>query len=120
MIKYHNLGNNVVIAELTDNSYIIARTEDALELMGNAGVNDCNKIIINEKNLHEDFFNLRTGFAGEILQKFSNYRVKLAIIGNFSKYTSKSVQDFIRESNRGKSVFFTSDMESALKQLASA
>lgn len=30
------------------------------------------------------------GIAGEILQKLTNYSVKLAIIGNFDKYKSKS------------------------------
>ena len=38
--------------------------------------------------------------AGEILQKFSNYRVRLAIVGDFTPYSSKSIKDFIYESNK--------------------
>ena len=37
-------------------------------------------LVVPEANLCPDFFNLRTGFAGEMLQKFVNYRAKLAIV----------------------------------------
>ena len=37
-------------------------------------------LVVTEANLCSDFFNLRTGFAGEVLQKFANYRAKLAIV----------------------------------------
>ena len=53
----------------------------------------------------EDFFILSKGLAGEILQKFINYRAKIAIFGDFSKYTSKPLQDFIYESNKGRDIF---------------
>jgi hypothetical protein len=55
--------------------------------------------------------------AGDILQKFSNYRVKLAIVGDFIKYQNKSLQDFIRESNKGNTIFFVDNVESAFKRL---
>lgn len=37
-------------------------------------------LVIDEKNLTPDFFDLKTGLAGQVLQKFVNYRTKLAII----------------------------------------
>lgn len=37
-------------------------------------------LIIDETRLSPAFFDLRTGFAGEVLQKFTNYRVRLAIV----------------------------------------
>jgi len=37
-------------------------------------------LVLDEKELNPDFFDLKTGFAGEVLQKFVNYRTKLAII----------------------------------------
>jgi hypothetical protein len=37
-------------------------------------------LVIDEKDLAPDFFDLKTGFAGQVLQKFVNYRTKLAII----------------------------------------
>lgn len=51
------------------------------------------------------------------LQKFSTYDFKLAIIGDFSKHKSKSMQDFIRESNKGNRIYFVDDLASALKKL---
>lgn len=37
-------------------------------------------LILDEKSLGPAFFDLRTGFAGEVLQKFTNYRARLAIL----------------------------------------
>jgi hypothetical protein len=69
-----------------------------------------NKIIL--------FFDLKNGIAGEILQKFSNYRVRLAVVGDFSKYTGKSVHDFIRESNKVRHISFVHSTEEAIKILS--
>lgn len=49
---------------------------------------------------------LKTGIAGDVLQKFSNYRVRLVIVGGFSKYPGTSIRDFIYESNKGMLVNF--------------
>jgi len=117
MIKYHHTSNNTIIAEITDNHYLINDAQDILDLMADVGMNNCNRIIIHEHNLHKDFFDLKTHLAGEILQKFSNYRFKLAIIGDFSKYKSKSLQDFIRECNNGKMILFVENIETALSNI---
>lgn len=61
-----------------------------------------------------------TQLAGEILQKCSNYRIKLAIYGDYSGYTSKPLHDFIYESNLGNDFFFVSAREEALEQLFAA
>ena len=37
-------------------------------------------LIVTETNLCPEFFDLRTGVAGEWLQRFVNYRAKLAIV----------------------------------------
>ena len=58
------------------------------------------------------------GIAGEILQKFSNYRVQLAIVGNFSKYSGKSLHDFIYESNKGGQIHFVNSVSEALVKLS--
>lgn len=63
-------------------------------------------------------FSLKTRLAGNILQKFSNYRVHLAIIGDYSEIKSKSLKDFIYESNKSKRVLFVCDIQSALNLLA--
>jgi hypothetical protein len=107
-----------VIAELTEKAFRINDVQDALDMMADLGHNNCNRVIIHEQNLHEDFFNLKTGFAGEILQKFSNYKIRLAIVGDFARYQSRSLQDFIRESNRGNAIFFVRNTDTAIERLS--
>lgn len=115
-IETHHI-NNHKIAELNSTETIINHTEDGLDLLGNLYYQDFDKIIIYEDNITPTFFELRNGMAGEILQKFSNYRVSLAIVGNFSKYESKSLNDFIYESNKGRCVNFVNSLEEAIKTL---
>ena len=117
MIKYHTSKNSLIIAELIEKETIINEVKDILDLIADAGQNDSNRVIVYEHNLNKDFFDLKTRLAGDILQKISNYRFKLAIVGDFEKYKSKSLQDFIRECNRGRMIAFVSDLESALKKL---
>jgi hypothetical protein len=116
MFKFHEI-ENTVIAEMTDEIFVISDVQDAVDLLGNLSFSGCSRIIIRERNLSPDFFRLQTALAGEILQKFSNYRIKLAIVGDFSKYKSKSIHDFIRESNKGNLVFFCDNLDSALSKL---
>lgn len=104
---------------IIDKENSIDSIQDILDLMASARyLCDCSGIIIYKESLNDDFFDLKTRFAGEILQKFSNYRMRLAIIGDFSTYTSKSLRDFIRESNNGNLVFFKNDIEKALESLS--
>ena len=88
-------------------------------LMAAQGEAGTKNIAIDKKLIADVFFRLSTGLAGEILQKFTNYGVKCAIYGDFSHYTSKPLQDFIRESNRrGTDVLFTADEREAVERLA--
>jgi hypothetical protein len=107
----------VRIAEVKSAGIVIGQTQDALDLMANADYLGARKIMIREEHLDHAFFDLKTGMAGEILQKFTNYRVQLAIIGDFSKYPGKSIRDFIFESNRYGRINFVSSREEAIKKL---
>jgi len=107
------------IAEIISEEKVLMTTQDALDIMANAQYQGASHIIIYEKQLNPDFFDLRTGLAGDILQKFSNYQMKLLIIGEFTKFKSKSLVAFIAESNRVKQVVFVADKEAALEKIAS-
>lgn len=54
------------------------------------------------------FFELRNGIAGEVLQKFANYRLRVAFIGDLSAELTRSrpLRDFVRESNEGSQIWF--------------
>lgn len=107
--------NDTKIAEVISEIIIINNVEDGLDLLGNIYYQGINKIVIHEKNITPDFFDLKNGIAGEILQKFSTYRVRLAIVGDYSKYTSKSLKDFIYESHKGKHMNFVTSLTEAIK-----
>lgn len=113
----HILGKDRAI-EIKSDSILIKSSQDALDLMVDIEYQyNSRKIIIYKENLDEKFFDLKTGLAGEILQKFSNYMVQLVIVGDFSRYTGKSLRDFIFESNKNNLVFFVKDIATALDKV---
>jgi hypothetical protein len=97
---------------------LITDTQSALDLMATVKYETgFDRLAIQKSAVSEDFFMLSTGLAGEILQKFVTYQVKLAIFGDFSRYTSKPLRDFIYESNNGSQVFFVGTEEEAIAKL---
>lgn len=74
-------------------------------------------IVVDRDSLPDEFFKLSTGIAGEMLQKFSNYGVKLAVVGDFSAVQSQSLKAFIRECNRGRHVFFAENKDEGIEKL---
>lgn len=116
-IETHNI-NDTKIAEVILDETIIGTTDDGLDLLRNIYYQGFDRIVMNEKDITPDFFELKNGIAGEILQKFSSYRVCLAIIGDFSKNTSKSLADFIYESNKGRHINYVNSKTEALKVLS--
>lgn len=97
---------------------LIRNAQDAVELIMNGNFSGTRKIIAYENNLLPEFFDLKTGLAGDILQKFSTYDGYIAIVGDFEKHHSKSLKDFIVESNRQGRVNFVSRREEAIALLA--
>ncbi len=110
--------NGTTLAELISDEIVIVEPQDSLDIMAEAGYMGSNKLIFHEKSIGPDFFDLKSGLAGEILQKFSNYRVQLAIVTDPAKFTSRSMQDFIRESNKLGRIFFVTSRDEAIKKLA--
>ena len=112
-INTHNIEDTKV-AEIITDKVILRSTEDGLDLLGNLYYQGFDKIIIHEKNITPEFFDLKTKIAGEILQKFAQYQMPLIIVGDFSKYKSKSLNDFIFESNKSQQINFIKDLSNIL------
>jgi len=109
--------NGIKIAELISDNIEITTVQSALDIMADADYREARVVIIQRQNICPDFFDLKTGLAGEILQKFANYRMRLAITGDLSNYKTKSFKAFITECNRGKSIFFSPDRETAIQKI---
>lgn len=111
---------NTPIALVHSEQLLITDIQSALDMIATVKYETGSHLmVLNKSALTEDFFKLSTCLAGEILQKFINYGVKIAIVGDFSSYSSKPLKDFIYESNQGKDVFFVSTVDEAIERLAS-
>jgi len=86
---------------------------DAVDLIGSAFEHRASLIVLPVERLGDDFFRLRTRIAGEIIQKFVNYRLRLVIVGDISRHLDESsaLRAFVNESNRGEHVWFLASLE---------
>ena len=110
------IDGSVVVVDC--DTQIIFDGQSALDFAVNIGYEyNCRNIAVNKAAFADGFFDLSSGIAGEVVQKFVNYGFRLAIIGDFSMYTSKSLRDYIYECNRGKHLFFVADKCEAIKKL---
>lgn len=118
-IRIEQKGDSKV-AVFSGSGIILNNVAGALDLMADARYNDCDKLLLHKENITEDFFELKTRFAGEVLQKYTNYGMMLAIVGEFHTYNSKSLNDFIYECNHGGRYFFKKTEAEALEALHGA
>ena len=106
--------NGTICAVVRSNEVVITNAQSALDLLMTANYDLGTKnIVIDKKLIKEEFFILSSGLAGDILQKYINYGGRIAIYGDFSRYTSKPLHDFIYESNQGHDVFFSATEDEA-------
>lgn len=111
--------NNIEVAVVRSDELLITDVQSALDLIMTIKYETgCTNITINKEAITNEFFVLSTCLAGEILQKFINYGVRFAIYGDFSKYTSKPLKDFMYESNKGKDIYFQSTVSLAIDKLS--
>jgi pyruvate/2-oxoacid:ferredoxin oxidoreductase alpha subunit len=90
----------------------IASTQDALDVIG-AAFSRADVVAVPVRRLDDQFFALRTGLAGEVMQKFTNYRLRLVVVGDISALVADSpaLRDLVFESNRGRQVWFVADLD---------
>lgn len=89
------------------------------DLLGAGGVT---LVAIPLARLGPDFLRLSSGVAGEVLQKLVNYRFQVAVVGDVSDAVARSapLRDFVRESNRGRTVWFVEDLAGLAEKLLSS
>ncbi|MFC5955060.1 DUF4180 domain-containing protein [Streptomyces pratens] len=94
--------------------------QTALDLIGDALGCQADMVAVPVERVADDFFALRSGVAGEVTQKFVNYRIRLAIVGDIASHVagSDALRDFVREANRGKQLWFVPDRAELEERLA--
>lgn len=117
--QIHASGDSKIL-EVLPGEIVLRTPQDALELMHLPGTED-GKLILHQTGIAPEFFDLNTRFAGEVLQKFVNYRTQLAIVGDFEQqnasFGTSSFWAFVTESNRGQHVCFVPTVQAALERL---
>lgn len=90
----------------------VATEQDALDLIG-AAMSGADVVAVPVARLDEAFFVLSTRVAGEIMQKFANYRLTLAVVGDISHHldASDALRALVRESHAGSHIWFLPDAE---------
>lgn len=108
---------NIKIAEIISDEMVVGTASQGLDLLGTLYFDGYDALVLNQYQFNAEFFDLKNGMAGELFQKFSNYRMRLAIVGDFETIESKSLKDFILECNRGKRINFVKTREQAFSVL---
>lgn len=86
--------------EVSSTEQIIHREADAIALVGLCGEHSVERLLLYHGNLSENFFDLKSGLAGAVLQKFVNYHVKVALVIS-SDLVQGRFKEYVLEANRG-------------------
>jgi len=96
-----------------ESTEMIKETGDFLDLIGNAAYRKASGVLIHSAHLPEDFFELKSGLAGEFLQKLSNYAVRAAIVLDDSHLERLRFREMVQEANKGGNIAYFTDVSSA-------
>ncbi|MFG1913934.1 DUF4180 domain-containing protein [Micromonospora sp. NPDC048898] len=90
----------------------VATEQDALDLIGAAFLG-ARVVAVPANRLDERFFSLGTRFAGDVMQKFVNYQVRLVVVGDISAQLegSSALRALVHESNRADHIWFVPDLD---------
>ncbi len=110
--KFYEL-HGVRVLECVPDGSKLQTYNDAVELIGKTFENHATLIVIPVECLNDEFFQLKTRIAGELIQKFVQYRRRLVVVGDISRHLAESsaLRAFVNESNRGKDVWFLASLE---------
>lgn len=109
----------VKVLVLTAQGPLLAHERDTGAFVSAAWEAGADLVALPVSRLGDDFLHLSTRLAGDVIQKFVNYRLRLAILGDISDSVARSeaLRDFVRESNRGRAVWFLDDLDSLRSRL---
>lgn len=61
---------------------LLESAEDVIDVLGTCFEHNAHAVLLYGENLTEHFFDLSSGEAGAILQKFRSYHIKLAVVAS--------------------------------------
>jgi hypothetical protein len=98
----------------------LAVEADAGAFLGDALSAGVDWMAIPAARLGPDVLRLGTRIAGGVVQKFVDYRIGFAVVGDLSAQlaASEALHDFVREANRGSTTWFVADLDELERRLA--
>ncbi len=119
------MHENVTVQNADGHRYIMSRSskpiigsqQDFLDLLVVGMENNTSLLLLRDTNFDPAFYDLKTGLAGAILQKVSDYSARLAIVGSFEERGGERFQQLALECNSGTQVRFVSCTNEALSWL---
>ncbi|MGX7828311.1 GNAT family N-acetyltransferase [Actinokineospora sp. 24-640] len=115
----HDAGGTRVMVYAAD-APVLARVDDVLDnVIAPTYGAAVEWVALPVGRLTPEFFDLSTRLAGEVLQKLVNYQLGVAIVGDIGEHLARSgaLTDFVRESNRGRHVWFVADLAELRRRL---
>jgi PadR family transcriptional regulator AphA len=104
--------NGILYMLAQEGELLIGDEQDAIDLIALCGEENTDRLILFADNLSQEFFDLKTRLAGAVFQKFSNYRVKCAIVISPSLDKGR-FHEMLIEVNRQRSLHFFTGLEEA-------
>jgi hypothetical protein len=113
-------GLSVLCYEVQDP--LLDSEQRAVDLIGEALAGHASIIAVPVDRLDNRFFQLRSGLAGAIVQKMVNYRLRLAVVGDITEQlaASSALRAWVRECQRGTTVFFVPSLDALTARLSAS
>lgn len=94
--------------------------QDAVDLIGLAFSEEANVVVVPADRVVPDFYTLSTRILGDVVRKFQQYRIRLAVVGDITKYTasSEAFRAYVHETNKGRDIWFLQTEEELSAKLA--
>lgn len=92
--------NGKTYIECLQDGQVLRNENDALDLIAACGEYGAAGVLLHAANLDQDFYDLKSGLAGAVLLKFSNYRIRLAAVIP-PEHIQGRFGEMVLEENRG-------------------
>lgn len=106
-------GGRGLYLEYSRDERIIKTEQDVVDLIARCSEVGTTRLVLYEESLPRAFFDLKSGFAGMVLQKLTDYHIRAAFIISSATILKGRFREMAIECNRGHQFRFFSDRRDA-------
>ncbi len=96
---------------------VVRSARDAADITGELLISGITKLILHERNMSPEFWQLSSGLAELILQEFASKAIDVAFVGKIGQDKGKDFTALVEESGLSNKAFFLGTVELAKTQL---